>query len=58
MLAASRWPLKRKEYRMRKAFIAVALLVTGLSLSGCWHDRYGHGGPGHNSDHHHDGDRH
>jgi predicted small lipoprotein YifL len=43
---------------MRKVFLAAALLVTGFSLSGCWHDRYGHGGPGHDSDHHHHGDDH
>lgn len=39
---------------MRKAVLAMALIVTGMSLSGCW--RHGHGGydrPGNPSDHHH-----
>jgi len=48
---------------MRKAFIAIALAATGLSLSGCWHGHergwgdhnaghgggYGHGGDGYHN---------
>ncbi len=38
---------------MRKLILAATLLIAGVSLSGCWHDRYGHHGAGYPSDRHH-----
>ncbi len=41
---------------MRKTLMALALVATGLSLSGCWHghDRgWGDHNPGHGGDHGH-----
>jgi hypothetical protein len=43
---------------MRKPVLAAGLLVTGLSLSGCYGDRPGHWGDRHHRHHHHDRDHH
>jgi hypothetical protein len=38
---------------MRKAVLAMALIVTGMTLSGCWRHGHGYDRPGNPSDHHH-----